>query len=106
ELAETLVQLLERPAGEFLRVDGLRNLPNLAHDLRVAGQRVDELGVCRSEQPLTDRPEARLGRWACLFYALVSAQECLEIHAAELRSAVYDDGAGQPRIAPHGLSQH
>src|SRR5581483_7498527 len=60
-VSEALVQLRQGPNGQRPRAYGLRNLADISRELGVAGQVVEELGVRRSEQPLDDRPESRLG---------------------------------------------
>jgi hypothetical protein len=46
------VQLRERPCGEALWVYGLRHLPNVARDLGVASQVMDELRIRDAEHSL------------------------------------------------------
>ena len=46
------MQLRQRPRGKALWVYGLRHLPNVAHDLRVASQVVDELCIRDAEHSL------------------------------------------------------
>jgi len=59
----------------LFRVDGLRDLPDLPHDLGVAEQVVDELGVSGAEESLADRAKPGLGRRARLLHALVPGED-------------------------------
>src|SRR5271166_817395 len=56
------MQLCQRPCCQAFRIHGLGDLPNIASDLGVPPQIVDELGVGGSEQPLANRPKSCVGR--------------------------------------------
>src|SRR6185437_11968334 len=71
-LRQSLVQLLERPDCLAFRVHRLSYLAHKPRKLSVSFEIVNELGVGRSEQTLTNRAEARLGWRPGLLRALVS----------------------------------
>src|SRR5436189_2704167 len=85
-----LHEWLQRPYGQFFRIDRLRHLPDVARHLSIAEQVVEELRVGRAEYALDQGTEPGLCRRPRFLRAFVAGQERLEIGAVEFGTAIHD----------------
>src|SRR5271166_1886855 len=104
-LRQSLMQLCQRPCCQAFRIHGLGDLPNIASDLGVPPQIVDELGVGGSEQPLANRPKSCLGWRPGLLHAFIPRQQCFEVRALKLPSSVDHQDLRKPTKSSHALPQ-
>lgn len=81
----------EAPYRLSLRVVALRDLPDVTPDLGVAAQIVKELRVGGAEKPFANRTKPGFGGRPRFLGALIFGQECFEIRALELGTAVDND---------------
>src|SRR6266699_1791394 len=66
KFCEPLMQFRKRPDRERLRSNSLRDLTDIAGNLGISPQVVNELGVGRSKQPFTNRAKSCF-RWRSVF---------------------------------------
>src|SRR2546426_2551694 len=101
-----LHEWLQRPYGQFFRIDRLRYLPDVARHLSIAKKVVEELRIGRAEYALDQGAESGLCRWPRLLGAFVAGQQRLEIGAVEFRAAIHDQALRQAAVPANALPQH
>ena len=78
----------------------------MAHDLGVAPQIVNKLGVCSTEQPLTDGAKPSFCGWQRFLHTFITGQDWFQISAFELAAAVNDDRLRKSIMAPNTVTQN
>src|SRR6266851_1761378 len=100
------MKMSKGPSRLSHRFVALCDLSDVAHDLSVAPQIVNKLGVCGAEEPFTDGAKPGLCGWSRFLGAFISGQECFEICALELAAAINDDGLRQTAMASNTVAQN
>lgn len=104
-LRQSLMQLRQRPYRQRLGIHRLGDLADVAGDLRVSGQVVNELCVRNSEKPFTDRAKSCFRRRSGLFHAFIARQQSFEVCALEFPTVIDDEYLRQPGEAANALPQ-
>ena len=89
-----------------LRIYTLRDLADVSHDLGIALEVVEKLGVRGAKQSLANRAEPRLGGWATLLGAFVPRQKRLEVDALKFLTSVHDKNLRQARMTANTFAQN
>src|SRR5437899_10997236 len=90
----------------LLRIDRLSHLADVARNLGIPSEIMNEARVRDSEEALADRSESRLGRRPSLFRAFVTGQQSFEIDAVKLAPSIQHDDLRQSPVTAHAFSQN
>ena len=99
------MEFRQRPCRERFRVDGFGDLADIACDLRVPFQIVDELRVHDAKQAFACGAEPRLRRWSGFLGAFISCEQCLEISTLKFTPSIHNENLRESPKPAHTFPQ-
>src|ERR1044072_3275476 len=104
-LAETIIKVAERPGCLALWVYRLGNLADVTHDLCIAPQVGDELGIGGCPKPLANGTKNCFSWRSGFLNALIPREQGVEVRGFEFGATVHDDDLWEATMQSNALPQ-